>query len=538
MQSDRRASVTRRQALKTSATGLLTASAVGIAPRFLFSPGSAKAEGLAPGMTGGPSGFSGAERYQYNESQSEGRAIEGIKKLKAAGKAPAKLSILIADGAIAHFTKPYPASAPLAKDVWEKETGVELVFVGVPPADKVTRILQDVTTKSGAFDIYVSDNNALGDLNELNAVVPLDDFVGRYQPDFSDPSRGTETKEIYELLYRFGNRTLAVCLDADFQVWAYRKDLFDDQQNQKEFADQHGFALVPPATWKQADAMMAFFTKKGLTGNGNMMSPFWGISNWYNRFTSMGKPNQFLFDESAQPLIASDAGVEATQAHINSAKWAPSDALSWDWAEYYGAFGQGKSVMICTFDNLPKFTDRLNEKGEPTSPVTGKVGSFLPPGTVVGGELIRRSTHYLGNTALVSAQSKYPEAAYLFLQWAGSTRIFSWLTANIAGYFDPFQQANFTDPLVIDSYHSYCVPIIRETIKRANPTLNIPGAIAIHRALDENLQAAIVGQATAKEAMDRTADAWRTLIKKRGEKKIAEALNASRAAWSTVIDKA
>src|SRR6516225_8901590 len=110
MQSDRRASVTRRQALKTSAAGLLTASAVGIAPRFLFSPGSAKAEGLAPGMTGGPSGFSGAERYQYNESHSEGRAIEGIKKLKAAGKAPDKLVFLIGDGALNQVAKPYPSS--------------------------------------------------------------------------------------------------------------------------------------------------------------------------------------------------------------------------------------------------------------------------------------------------------------------------------------------------------------------------------------------------------------------------------------------
>src|ERR1043165_5716938 len=78
--------MTRRQALKTGTKAFVLGSAIGIAPRFIR---PVRAEGLAPGMTGGPTGFPGAERFQYNESMSEGRAIEGIKKLKAAGKAPA-----------------------------------------------------------------------------------------------------------------------------------------------------------------------------------------------------------------------------------------------------------------------------------------------------------------------------------------------------------------------------------------------------------------------------------------------------------------
>src|ERR1700677_5031594 len=97
--------ISRRKILRSGASGLALTSAAGIAPRYLM-PAAHAAE-LAPGMTGGPTGFPGCERYQYNGDMSEGRAIEGIKKLKAAGKAPNKIVFQIADGAIGQINKPW-----------------------------------------------------------------------------------------------------------------------------------------------------------------------------------------------------------------------------------------------------------------------------------------------------------------------------------------------------------------------------------------------------------------------------------------------
>ena len=68
--------------------------------------GDAWAADLAPGMTGGPTGFAGAERYQYDDTMSEGKAVAAARKLKAEGKAPDVLRILMTDGAIGHFTNP------------------------------------------------------------------------------------------------------------------------------------------------------------------------------------------------------------------------------------------------------------------------------------------------------------------------------------------------------------------------------------------------------------------------------------------------
>ena len=75
----------RRQFLK-SGTAMAMAPAFAGIGAFMGAPAFAAGD-YAEGMTGGPTGFEGAERFQYNNTMSEGRCIEGIKALQAAGLA-------------------------------------------------------------------------------------------------------------------------------------------------------------------------------------------------------------------------------------------------------------------------------------------------------------------------------------------------------------------------------------------------------------------------------------------------------------------
>src|SRR5262245_27221490 len=76
--------------------GVAAASRPGYAGAKAWSKSSrnkALANGLAPGMIGGPVGFKGAERYQYPANSEEGRAVLGAKALRKAGKAPDTLVV-------------------------------------------------------------------------------------------------------------------------------------------------------------------------------------------------------------------------------------------------------------------------------------------------------------------------------------------------------------------------------------------------------------------------------------------------------------
>ncbi|KGM50574.1 extracellular solute-binding protein [Pseudooceanicola atlanticus] len=521
-----------------SAAAQTTALVALSSPLILRADRARAASDLAEGMIGGPTGFAGAERYQYGPDTPEGRAIEAVKALKAAGKAPDRIVLGLSDGSIGQITQPFPEGAPSVKELWEQETGITLDIVGVPNGQEFTKVMQDVSTKGGGFDIYAVEWNRLGDLAETGGIVALDDFVASHKPEWDDPERGyVNGEQGVSLLNQYRGSVYGVSLDGDFQTWNHRTDLFNNPEEQKAFADQYGYELAPPKTWKQHDEIAAFFHRpdQGLFGSTDLRNQGWGYTNWYQRYVSMGSPNQFLFADDGTALINSEAGWMATQEYVDSLSHHSPDAISWGWPEQYGNFGNGGAAMTCAFSNLPKFLDNPANEG---SKVTGKVGTHLPPGREHDDGISARTVLWLNLTACVSSQSDHPEASYLLLQWLGSSRIYSWMTANPGGYFDPFQLANFADPLVRETYHDYHMDVVRESVKRTVPTINYPGATAFHNALDENLMAALTGGMDAEQAMANTERQWKRIARRVGEDKLIEAIQANKAAWPTIMDPA
>ena len=91
--------MSRRRLLASGGKAAGLVAVAGIAPSFIRPGRAYAADALAPGMIGGPTGFEGAERYQYGADTPEGRAIEAIKEMKGAGKAPERIVLGLSDGA-------------------------------------------------------------------------------------------------------------------------------------------------------------------------------------------------------------------------------------------------------------------------------------------------------------------------------------------------------------------------------------------------------------------------------------------------------
>nr|WP_245466014.1 extracellular solute-binding protein [Mesorhizobium sp. M7A.F.Ca.CA.002.09.1.1] len=252
--------ISRRRLLASGGKAAVIMAAAGIAPQFIRPGRAYAADALAPGMIGGPTGFDGAERYQYGADTPEGRAIEAAKALKGAGKAPAKIVLGLSDGSIGQLTQPFPAGAPSIKELWEKETGIAIEIVGLPNGQEFTKTMQDISTKGGAYDIYSTEWNRLGDLAETGGIAKLDDFVAQHKPEWDDPVSGyVNGAKGVSLLNKYRGSNYGVSLDGDFQTWVYRTDLFGDEAEKKAFKDKYGYDLAPPKTWKQHGDIAAFF---------------------------------------------------------------------------------------------------------------------------------------------------------------------------------------------------------------------------------------------------------------------------------------
>jgi len=544
--------ITRRDFLKRTAkvgAGLALVSAAGSiigkgSERFSAyaakkTKGFMEKKGLAAGMIGGPTGFEGAERYQYGPEEPAGRAIEALRKLKADGKAPNQLVVMLPPGAVGHYKSPFPEGAPAAMQVFAEETGIELNLVDVVEVEQMTKLIQDYQTGAQGYDTYSFWSSDLADIAASGALLALDEYANKYKPDWLDSQMGyvggettfAATSKVFGKIYN-------VNMDGDYQIWVYRKDLFEDPAERNNFKAKYGWELQWPETWQQLDQIAEFFHRpdKGLLGCTDLRNQYWGFTNWYQRYTSMANPYMTYFDDkTGKPLLDTEAGVKATEEYVNALKWHHKDGVSWGWPEQYANMAAGGAAVTCAFPNMPKFLDSAANKD---SKVVGKLRSGLSPGRVFGGKLIRRSVWWPNIGHAVAAKGKNRDAAYLFLQWASSGKVSTWLTANPAGYYDPWRIPHFKDPIVIGSYHDWHIPVYISTIEHASPPINIPGVVEYVSALDTNLLSALAGNLTPAQAMKNTAKTWEDITNKKGRDKQIEALKKARDAWPKTVDTA
>jgi len=517
-------------------------------PNSIFAGGGGKKleytpkAGLAPGMIGGPTGFDGAERYQYSGDEAAGRAIEGLRKLKADGKAPDKLVVMLPPGCVGHYESPFPEGAPQAKQVFFEETGIELELVDVVETEQTTKLIQDYQTNARAYDTYSYWSDETADLAASGAILNLDEFVDKYKPDWNDPVWGNVGGDITTTATsKYLGSVYNVVMDGDYQLWVYRKDLFEDPKEQKAFKARYGYDLQWPETWEQLDQISRFFHRpdRGLLGCTDLRNQYWGFSNWFQRYTSSDNPDQFYWDDEMNPLIVSDAGIKATEEHVKSLEWHHKDAISWGWPQQYANMAEGGAAITCAYPNMPKFLDTQKAPDwlGVESKVYHKLRSGVSPGHVVGGALVRRTVWWPSIGHGVASNGKYKEAAYLFLQWISSGKVSTWLVANPAGYYDPWKVPHFKDPYVIGSYKDWHIKTYEESIKRSSPPIIIPGVIEYRTAIDTALQQALAGQKTPEKAMKDCAAEWNKITERVGRDKQIKAIRATRSAWPKIVDK-
>ena len=508
----------------------------GIAGLALGAGGLFSDAALAAAGKQGPRGFTGASRYQYGPATAPGRAIAAAKKLVAAGKAPKTLVVGLYAGSVGNYSKGYPAG-PSMIDMWQQYTGVKVKIVPVGPADASAKAARMAATKDGSHHIMQMGMADNGNLAEAGLLVDLSPYVAKYKPDWNDPKWGyVGGKTATQWMNYYNGKPYTVTSDGDFQVFYIRKDLWEDETEQKNFKAKYGYELAPPQTWDQVTDMAEFFTRpdKNLLGLTDLRSPAWGPINFIMRYISTGNPVAYYFDDNMKPLVDGPGGVKAMKHLVDTIKFGSKDALTWTYVEQYGNWGQKGAAMTIGFSNMTKFMKKggpFDKGGQDAGAVTMAIPM---PGWKVGGTLVQHTSIYFNASNGVNKYSpaNHHEFAYTFLQWISSGQLYTWLTANPGGYQDPCKVACMTDPLVRQSYTPTTIDVLKKTIPLAAPSFSsIKGAPEYLQAVDQNMQKAQSGQSSPEAAVKQMATDFEAITNRNGRAKVAKAWVASKAGW-------
>ncbi|MFJ6655908.1 ABC transporter substrate-binding protein [Streptomyces sp. NPDC091377] len=316
-----------------------------------------------------------------------------------AGLTGVTLKVLVASPHLAlHRTVLAPA--------WQELTGGTLEVTALDDARLTGRIIDDVTSGTGRFDVFDHPYPGLGALAEAGALLDLTGWIGT--------RRGLDTEDfltsVYDACTLYRGRRYGLPHDADQHLVFFNRELLG----------AHG--LRPPATWDEFDAIAARLTREGggrYHGAVLRRQPHTrelGCS-FVNRLVGHGGD---LVDRSGRPTLTTGAAVAAVRHLIAVAPHAlhvPPGRPGADPAA--DAFLGGRVGLIESWTGLARRAD------DPArSEIAGKWGAVALP---LGGRNRRRRTPLNGGYVLgVSPASQHRAAALAYLTWATGKDMTRW----------------------------------------------------------------------------------------------------------------
>jgi multiple sugar transport system substrate-binding protein len=381
-----------------------------------------------------------------------------------------------------------PLYAEIGK--WEEMTGARVEILSRKNHFELDReIKQDIA--AGTLDWCVGSNHTsfapqygtiYADLREL---IPEETLAG-FVPLVLEHST-------------VGGRLVQLPRHSDVSNLFYQKSLFDDEANKAAFKERFGYDLAPPETWAQMKDMALFFANPPDFFGFQFVGKDEAITGrFYEMLVAEG--GQF-FDDTWAPAFNSEAGVRALQFFVDlyQAKAVPAGVPNYLWDDTGLGFASGTVAMNLDWGGWSAFfNDPANSK------VAGNIGLVRAPRGSSG----RRTGWSGSHTFSITETCDNKAAAASFITFLTDyerqmiearkgllptrTQVWEDVKAEFAA------QGNDFMVMVFDTYQASMAE------DAFTPPL-VPEWIEVSNVLWPRLQAAIVGDMTAKEALDAAA---------------------------------
>jgi multiple sugar transport system substrate-binding protein len=297
---------------------------------------------------------------------------------------------------------------------------------------------------------------------------------------------------------------------AQFDVSAlyYKKSDYTDNTKNTAFKTKYGYDLAPPKTWQQVTDQSIFFSNPP-----NMYGTEYAGKEEaiHGRFYEMliAEGGEYL-DASGKPAFNSEAGVRALNWFVNlyKAKAVPAGTPNYVWDDLGQGFASGTIALDLDWPGWASFFN------DPTkSKVAGDVGIVVQPQGSSG-----KRTGWSGSHGLsITEACKNKDAAASLILWLTNDDSQKIEAANGSLPTRPAVWAWDIAQAANDPYRKEVLSTFQEASKYAFPVPPLAEWSEIGNVVYPQLQAAILGDKTSKEALDTAAAGVTKILKEAGK---------------------
>ncbi len=377
---------------------------------------------------------------------------------------------------------------------FEALSGIKVELVPIPDDSFYDKALAEFISGNASFDALQFFSPWLGDFAAPGFLHPLQDFADKWKLPLDD------FYDTYRLNYGYFNGQMyGIPFDCDIQMVHLRKGYVE-----KVLGGPIDKANSVP-TYDELIRLSGELNKvePGVSGIGIMAAPgFWSTYTWEHISAQAG---MMLFDENWEPIFNGDAGMKGMEILLALSKNANEGMAGAGWPENRAAWLGGQVATNISWQDSGTQAMRPDQ-----SQIVGDFVTIYEP-RIAGGRFA--PPNVAGSTSCVAASAQNAEGAFLMLAFLTTSSIMAMNEANAngvaPGYKSVLQNPNLQEvsqPAKVwgDSLeHAWCSP-------------RLPGAFPIEQAIGTELNRAVVGQISAKEALDNAAAAVRSIMESNG----------------------
>jgi multiple sugar transport system substrate-binding protein len=400
-----------------------------------------------------------------------------------------------------------------------KETGIGIGAVqDISIFDAPQRAMAEALSRSPQFDFIHIDSNMIPSLASAGYLEPLDEYIkkaGFHLDAVAD----------YANFMKYGGQTYGVPTDGNVHIQYTRKDLIDNPDNKKRFADKFGTELKVPETWEDNLRLQEFLMdpskdllrvrqfaqpreRRDLVVHDFLQRRRISLRMTHSR-RSITRAGQYAVD-----LYLQDKKVN----HPEAATGAPAD----DSAHCARTRGQ-LSVLDGTCKTI-------------ANPKQSKPGQFYFAScrSKFTGKMVHRSISSPLAAILINKYSpRKAQAAYMAL-WLGSGKNSIPIVSDPVNAFnDAWAKEHMKAEPVLKAYTPEGIKAVETNFQVVSPPIYLTGYLEFQDALGKNLSEAYVGQLPAKDVLKKTENEWNAIIGRIGRAKLKNDLASYKAVMPT-----